>query len=138
MARIPLETILSRATRLRCPRCGEGKLFKTFLRMHEICSHCQLKYERAAGYFLGSIYINYAITAITITVGYVVFHMILEYENSVVLPPIVAFCILFPLVFLRYARSFWLGLDCFFDVEGFGLNEESPPTGSPGNNSSDP
>jgi hypothetical protein len=95
--------------------------------MHETCSHCQLKYERAPGYFLGSIYINYAFTSLIMTVCYVVSHLVLGYENIVVLPPILAFCIIFPLVFLRYARSFWLGMDCYLDVEGFGLNDDPPP-----------
>ncbi len=123
MARIPLETILSRAGSLRCPRCGEGRLFRGWFRMHERCEGCDLKYERAPGYFLGSIYINYGVTTLAMTFAYIFFHFVLKYENRYVLPPLIGFCLLFPAIFLRYARSFWLGLDCYFDTEGFELNE---------------
>lgn len=93
--------------------------------MHDDCDACGLKYERAPGYFLGSIYINYGITALSMTFAYIVFHFVLDYPNVYVLPPIIAFCVVFPAVFLRYARSYWLALDCYFDPEGFGLND--PP-----------
>ena len=35
------------ATRGRCPRCGEGKLFAGFLTLAKRCSHCGLDYEFA-------------------------------------------------------------------------------------------
>jgi uncharacterized protein (DUF983 family) len=30
---------------LKCPRCGEGKLFKGYLKREEICSHCHENFE---------------------------------------------------------------------------------------------
>ena len=98
--------------------------------MHDECDGCGLKYERAPGYFLGSIYINYGVTALTMSFSYIFFHIVLGYENRTVLPPILAFCLLFPAIFVRYARSFWLALDCYFDPESFGLNaanDDQPP-----------
>ncbi|TFF17768.1 DUF983 domain-containing protein [Jiella endophytica] len=35
------------ATRGRCPRCGEGKLFAGFLSLKERCSNCDLGYDFA-------------------------------------------------------------------------------------------
>ena len=35
------------ATRGRCPRCGEGKLFAGFLRLEKRCSNCDLDYAFA-------------------------------------------------------------------------------------------
>jgi len=122
LARLDFDTAISRGVKLVCPRCGEGKLYRGFVRMYDHCSVCDLKYERAPGYFLGSIYINYGITALTMTFSYIFFHFVLGYENLYVMPPIVAFCLLFPAVFIRYARSFWLALDCYFDPEGFEMN----------------
>lgn len=124
MARIPFDTTLSRARRLRCPRCGEGRLFSGWLRMHSHCAHCKLKYERAPGYFLGSIYINYGVTAVSMAFAYILLHIVLEYEKHLVAPPVIGFCILFPMLFHRYARSFWIGMDCYFDPESFGLNDD--------------
>lgn len=50
----------------RCPRCRVGKIFhrSIFLglpKMHESCSVCHLRYEREPGYFLGAMYISYAL-----------------------------------------------------------------------------
>ncbi len=35
-----LWTALKRGFRGRCPRCGEGKLFRAFLKVHDHCSAC--------------------------------------------------------------------------------------------------
>ena len=55
---IPLSMRLLRmlraALRLRCPRCGVGKLYAKPFKMFEHCPHCQLKFEREQGYFVGA------------------------------------------------------------------------------------
>ena len=38
--------------------------------MNADCDHCHLHYEREPGYFLGSIYINYGLTALLVTLFY--------------------------------------------------------------------
>src|SRR3989442_2093698 len=55
---------LGRAVRLRCPRCGTTALFRGWFSMAEACALCRLRFERAQGYFVGAIYINYGATAI--------------------------------------------------------------------------
>ncbi len=112
-------TALSRGARLKCPKCGEGKLFVGLFRMHEKCANCKFKYERAPGYFLGAAYINYGITALILTVLYVSLHFYAGYDNRVLTPVLVFFFIAFPLLFFRHARSFWLAIDCVIDVVGF-------------------
>ena len=37
----------------RCPRCGEGMLFRGWFRMRSQCDWCGLVYEREPGFFLG-------------------------------------------------------------------------------------
>lgn len=109
---------LSRAGQLRCPYCGAGNLFRNLIRMQERCPTCETRLEREPGYFLGSTYINYGITAGTTTVSYVVLHFGFGLSNQVLMPGLLLFCLIFPLVFFRYARSLWLSLDCFFDRLG--------------------
>ena len=109
---------ISRAMRLRCPRCGKGKLFPGYLKMHRNCPDCKFTFERDPGYFLGSTYINYALTAGITTVSYVGLHFGFGIPNSRLLPFLITFCGLFPVVFFRYARSLWLSLDCYFDRTG--------------------
>ncbi len=39
--KITLWTAVSRGLRLRCPACGEGKAFRSYLKVVDTCSHCQ-------------------------------------------------------------------------------------------------
>jgi uncharacterized protein (DUF983 family) len=116
--RLTLGQAFSRALRLRCPYCGNGQLFAGLLRMNVACGECKTRFERDGGYFLGSTYINYGITAGLTTVTYVLLHFGFDWSNEVLMPGLMLFCIFFPLLFFRYARSLWLALDCFFDRLG--------------------
>jgi uncharacterized protein (DUF983 family) len=40
----PTALPIARGLRGRCPRCGEGKLFKGFLTLRPACEHCGLDY----------------------------------------------------------------------------------------------
>ena len=85
--------------------------------MYENCPNCKLKYERAPGYFLGSTYINYGLTASITTIAYITLHIVLEYDNRIIIWPLAAFVVLFPMFFFRYARALWLAMDCVFDPD---------------------
>lgn len=91
--------------------------------MHKTCSECNLKYERAPGYFLGSAYINYGLTAVLITAAYVGFHFIGGVSNRQLTPWLIGFCVLFPIAFFRFARALWLAIDSVFDAVGFESDE---------------
>jgi uncharacterized protein (DUF983 family) len=43
----PTALPIARGLRGRCPRCGEGKLFKGFLTLRPACEHCGLDYDFA-------------------------------------------------------------------------------------------
>ncbi|HVU87289.1 MAG TPA: DUF983 domain-containing protein [Pirellulales bacterium] len=107
--------ILGRTMRLRCPRCGEGKLFSGWVRMPRECEACGLKFEREPGYFLGSIYFNYGVTAFIVTVAALVLLMFTEVSERTLLMSLGAFCVLFPMWFFRYARALWMAWDHFAD-----------------------
>lgn len=83
--------------------------------MPERCPNCNMKYERAPGYFLGSAYVNYGITAVVLMFAYFVLHFGFRWSNRQLALPLSAFCVLFPLWAFRYARAVWLALDCHFD-----------------------
>ena len=62
--------------RMRCPRCHEGKFFKShpynFSKMGEVqeqCSECKLKYSLEPSFYQGSYYVAYALgVALFVTV----------------------------------------------------------------------
>jgi len=107
--------ILLRSCRLRCPRCGRGRLFRHYFAMHQECDHCGLSFFREPGFYLGSIYINYGLTAGIVTVSYLALAIVWGVSPRVLLWAETAFCLLFPIWFFRYARSLWLGFDQYVD-----------------------
>lgn len=111
-------TAVGRGLSLRCPMCGHGRMFRGLIWMERRCCGCGFQFERAPGYFLGSTYINYGLTAGLTTVSYVILHFGFRVSNGVLLPGLLTFCAIFPVVFFRYARSLWLSLDCCFDRTG--------------------
>ncbi|MFQ5521099.1 MAG: DUF983 domain-containing protein [Candidatus Methylomirabilia bacterium] len=109
---------LSRAIRLKCPRCGLGLLFRGVFTMRARCPVCHLRFEREPGYFVGAIYINYAATVLTVMAGYFVLDALVELSLRHQLVLWGTFSLVFPLWFFRYSKSLWLSLDNFLDPEG--------------------
>jgi len=83
--------------------------------MRESCDQCGLPLVREPGFYLGSIYVNYGLTAVLVTCGYFALYFSEAVSPDAALWICTAFCLLFPLWFFRYARSLWLGMDFYFD-----------------------
>lgn len=90
-------------------------MFGGYFRMNAQCDQCGLTFDCGAGYYLGSIYVNYGITALLIILGYFALFFGTEMSDKTRLWLLTAFCVLFPLWFFRYARSLWRGMDHYFD-----------------------
>ena len=102
--------ILGRAVRLRCPRCGRTPLYRGAFAMHARCAACGLRYEREQGYFVGAIYLNYAVT-VGVAVGAVLaLDWVIGLTLAAQLAVGIALAALIPLAFFRYARSLWLSV----------------------------
>ncbi len=108
----------SRGFKLKCPMCSAGRLFSGFIQMQKKCPECGFRFEREPGYFLGSTYINYGVTTLLTTWTYLVLRFGFEVSRSALIPGLAAFCVIFPVLFFRYARSLWLSFDCYFDPTG--------------------
>lgn len=117
-------TLLFRALVLRCPLCGQGKLFRSWFSMHQTCPQCGLVFEREPGFFLGSIYINYGVTALIVTFVYPVLLLSRTVRQPYLLIGAIAFTVLFPMLLFPWARSLWLGFDQWHDPR------EAPEQGS--------
>jgi uncharacterized protein (DUF983 family) len=113
-------TALITGMKLCCPRCGQRTLFRGLFTMHRECAACHLVFEREPGYFVGAIYINYAVTAALAIVGFFVLEACttVSVTTQIVLWSI--FGVAFPLYFFRYSKSLWLSFDYL-------VNPEEPP-----------
>src|SRR5262244_4277285 len=96
---------LRRAVRLRCPRCGATPLFRGWFRMAEACVLCGLRFERAQGYFVGAIYINYGVTAVLALGLFFLLWGLTTLSTAAELALVLPLVIVFPLWFFRYSRS---------------------------------
>jgi uncharacterized protein (DUF983 family) len=64
----------------KCPRCHEGDFFvnenpysfKNTLKIHEICSHCGLKYMIEPSFFYGAMYVSYGLTVAISIITFVI------------------------------------------------------------------
>jgi uncharacterized protein (DUF983 family) len=106
-----------RAVRLRCPRCGRAPLFRGWFAMNPVCSVCDLRFERAQGYWIGAIYVNYTVTVAIAMAGYFLLRGLAGWETAAELALWVPFVVLFPLWFFRYSRALWLGLEYALNPE---------------------
>src|SRR6476659_2380709 len=52
-----LKTLVVRGWRKRCPRCGEGRLFRRFNILHKRCSVCGLQYLEDQGALFGYLFL---------------------------------------------------------------------------------
>ena len=107
--------LLLRAIRLRCPLCGEGKMFSGYWKVHKSCSECGASFEREPGFFLGSIYFNYGLTALIVAIAYPLLLFTETLPENVLMWSSLTFTVLFPMWFFRYARALWAAFDELWD-----------------------
>jgi len=108
---------LRHALRLRCPRCGEGRLFAGWFRMESRCVRCGLDFRREPGFYLGSIYINYGVTALTTIALYGVLVLGAGLSAEQALGVCLAVAVALPLWLFRFARAFLLAIDSSVNSE---------------------
>ncbi len=110
-----LGTIASVA-RQRCPRCHRGRMFRGWVSMYAACPVCRQPFEREPGYFVGAMYVSYALAVpILVLLAMLVHRMVPDWSGLKVLGATVPlFLPLTPIIF-RYSRVIWAHLDWTID-----------------------
>jgi uncharacterized protein (DUF983 family) len=107
-------TMLRRGFMKRCPRCGGGKLYRTWFRQKERCPTCGMAFEREEGFFVGAYLINFAIVEIALFIVLMALIFALSQDPHASLkPPIIAGAILavvLPLVTYPWSRTIWTAI----------------------------
>jgi uncharacterized protein (DUF983 family) len=106
-------TVFARGATKRCPRCGSGKLFKSWFRIRDRCPRCGLRLEREEGGFLGAMTINYIVTAGVWVVLLVVWLVVDLPDLHVAALTIASLAVagLFPLLFWPLSKTIWASVD---------------------------
>ncbi len=85
--------------------------------MKDACDSCGYGLDREPGFYLGSIYVNYGLTALLLVAICGPIVLLTDTSYTLITPLALLFCVAFPTWFHRYARSIWLGFD--FRWDGF-------------------
>jgi len=105
--------MFGRALLLRCPRCGQRRLFHRWLIMVKRCPCCEYVYEREEGFALGASVIN-LIFGQFVAVAFLVVSLMLTWPD----PPVallaalgVGLAIAAGVFFLPFSKTIWAALD---------------------------
>jgi uncharacterized protein (DUF983 family) len=106
--------LLLRGILLRCPVCGQGKLFRRPFKMYERCPVCGLVYEREVGYFTAPMAINLIFSELLIAIVTVP----LAANPNISLTQLFLWGaplpFLLPLLFYHHSRGLWMCIDYYF------------------------
>jgi uncharacterized protein (DUF983 family) len=122
-----LWTAMKRGFRGRCPRCGEGKLFRAFLKVDDHCSVCRLDFTPHRADDLPAY-------LVIVIVGHVMVPLALSVETNFAPPVWVQLATYLPLtlilslLLLQPVKGVVVGLQWALRMHGF---DENPPDGVP-------
>lgn len=106
-----------------CPRCRSGRIFRSslywgFPKMNDRCPVCGLHFNREPGYFLGAMYISYALALALIFVFGAILWLTTSWRVDKIAIWAVVFFLPFVPILTFLSRVVWIYLDQTFDPEG--------------------
>jgi uncharacterized protein (DUF983 family) len=96
-----------RGLRLKCPVCGEGRLFSSYFVMNRNCAVCGVGFAREHGQWVGSLDINTLLTAVVL-MAFVGFGPLWSLRTS-----LIVYCsaaVIFPILTFRPVRGLWTAI----------------------------
>ena len=115
----------------RCPRCGQGGLFRGWFRLVESCPRCGLRFEREEGAFLGAMALNYGVAGV-IFMAVLIGWMILDWPDIQVVPLLltcIAVITAVVILFWPFSKTLWAAVEVMLhrldrgDAEALGGEE---------------
>ncbi|MCX7619990.1 MAG: DUF983 domain-containing protein [Acidimicrobiales bacterium] len=106
-------TMLKRGITRRCAVCGQGRLFRCWLRMVPACPRCGFVFRRAPGQWLGSWFLSICFVQAVIVVVLIV-AVGLTYPDTpslVVAAVALVLAIGVPIAFFPFSRTIWVAID---------------------------
>jgi uncharacterized protein (DUF983 family) len=99
-----------------CPQCRKGKIFRKpfysltgFDDMYEHCPHCGLRYEVEPGYFIGAMYVSYAVSGgVALVLAFMMFYLFGDPAGWVYASVVAGALLLIVPINFRISRVVWL------------------------------
>ncbi len=107
----------------KCPKCHEGDLFlnkktyqfKDFLEMPNRCAKCNQDFQIEAGFYLGAMFVSYALTVALCIAVFVAFITISTYKLVPFLITVSVTLVVTTPIVLRISRSIWIYMSIRYD-----------------------
>ena len=123
-ARVPRElhlgrtfTLLGRALRLRCPRCGRGRMFRRWVHVLPECSHCHFRFERGeADAFIGAYTVNLIVSELIVVAAFVAALFITwpDVPWDALKWGLLPVAVIAPLITLPFSKAAWIAIDLIY------------------------
>jgi uncharacterized protein (DUF983 family) len=96
----------------RCPRCREGRIFRTALDVHVRCPVCGLLLDREPGYFIGAMYVSYGLALLILIPLFFFFQWLMPDASGITVATLSILPYLPLTLFVyRYSRVIWVYFD---------------------------
>ena len=123
--------IFTSVLKIKCPKCHEGNLFcnkkiyqyKHFFDMPDNCPKCNQDFQIETGFYLGAMFISYAIAILLNIVLFVVFLVFDAYTIGSFLITAGFLLLLISPYLIKVSRSIWIALSVKYDPNIFNNNE---------------
>jgi uncharacterized protein (DUF983 family) len=114
---VPPLKMMWRGLRLRCPRCGGGKLFRNWFKLKERCPTCGYKFDRekGGGFWLGGYVMNTALGESLLALyllyfaGQAINHPDMRIRSWLIVAIVLA--LVPPFLFWPVSRTTWMAVD---------------------------
>lgn len=122
---MPLLTTRQSFLKARCPHCRQGAVYTNspfhpikFDKMHKHCPSCGFRYEMEPGFFMGAMYVSYAISmAIMMTCGIFIATFFTNPSLPFYVGSVIVFSILMMPFSFRISRLAWLYLFVHYEPD---------------------
>ena len=113
-------TLVWRAVRRRCPRCGNRGVWASWLRTNPRCPHCGLVVDRGeSDHFYGAYMLNFVAAELVVMIAFVA-ALLLTWPAppwNALMAGAIVFAIIAPFVLYPLTKGVWLAIDLVFRPE---------------------
>jgi len=103
----------ARASVLRCPRCGQGAIFRRLFFINVSCASCGLTFDRGVGYWLGAMMFNMAFgfAAVVVAILLTLWATSPDPNWDLMIFVAIGAGIVAPVLFFPFSRAFWIAAE---------------------------
>ena len=108
-----------------CPKCQNETMYLeknplylgSVLKMHEHCSHCNLKYQIEPSFFYGAMYVSYGLNVALGVAVFITSFLLLNQSIEISFIAIIASIVLLQPFILRLSRNIYINMFVSYDAD---------------------